>query len=353
MVPRPLRRIAIPLLRQNLAQVDFGVRRFRLRRGPSREILQSAGLAFLSGFNAALRADTLPELAADVERLPPERRGFAYEGAGMACCVLDLITGSRGRRFTALLAGPAARYPHLTHVGAGWAYARLGLRPRNGSPASQPPTSWLAWDGYGFHQGFFHPDRVIGRQQIERGLNADERSIRDQGLGRALWFHECADPEGIALRISEFPAARQGDLWSGVGLAATYAGGATARELRHLAESAQSAGTPGAAGTAGTAGSAGAAGGAGGAGTAGGHGAALAQGSAFACTAHHISGTVPEHTSEAALILTGADAETAADWTDRALAALGPRPASTGHYQRWRAGIRDLYISSRREDHRP
>jgi hypothetical protein len=347
MVPRPLRRIAIPLLRQNLAQVDFGVRRFRLRRGPSRDVLQSAALAFLSGFHAALRAETLPQLAADVERLPPERRGFAYEGAGMACCVLDLITGSRGRRFTALLAGPAAAYPHLAHVGSGWAYARLGLRPRHGSPAAQPPASWLAWDGYGFHQGFFHPDRVIGRQHIERGLSAGERAIRDQGLGRALWFHESADPEGIALRIAEFPAGRRGDLWSGVGLAATYAGGATARELQRLAESARNTGATGAAKDSGNTEDAG------NAGDNRGHGAALAQGSAFACKAHHISGTVPEHTSEAALVLTGADVETAADWTDRALTELGPRAASIDHYQQWRAGIRDLYTLSRREDPRP
>ncbi|MET9428709.1 DUF1702 family protein [Streptomyces sp. NPDC003036] len=320
-VPRPLRRVVIPLLRQDTAQVDFGVRRFRLRPGPARDILQAAGQAFLTGFHAALDARTLAGLAADVERLPPERRGFAYEGAGMACSVLDLLIGARGRRFAALVSGPAARYPHLVHVGAGWAYARLGLRPRNGLPAAHSPEQWLAWDGYGFHQGFFHPDRVIGRQQVERGLTADERAIRDQGLGRALWFHECADPEGIALRIAEFPPHRRGDLWSGAGLAATYAGGATPAELHRLGAAA------------------------------GAHRADLAQGSAFACAAHHVSGLVPEHTRAAARVLTGTTVEEAAAWTDRSRAALGPAATGTGHYQLWRAGIRDLYLRSRRGDH--
>ncbi|ORT55441.1 DUF1702 family protein [Streptomyces sp. CB03238] len=319
-VPRPLRRVVIPLLRQDTAQVDFGVRRFRLRPGPARDILQAAGQAFLCGFHAALRARTLSDLAGEVELLPAERRGFAYEGAGMACGVLDLLTASRGRRFAALLTGPAARYPHLAQVGAGWAYARLGLRPRGGIPGAGPPECWLAWDGYGFHQGFFHPDRVIGRQHVERGLAPDERAIRDQGLGRALWFHECADPDGIALRIAEFPAARRGDLWSGAGLAATYAGGATSEELRRLAE------------------------------LAGEHRPDLAQGAAFACEAHRVSGHVPEHTAEAAPLLTGTGAEQAADWTVRSLAALGPEATGTGHYQRWRAGIRAEYVHSRRGD---
>lgn len=319
-VPRSLRHIVFALLRQDPAQVDLGARRFRLRPGPARGILEAAGQAFLSGFHAALRAGTPAQLAADVERLPPERRGFAYEGAGMACGVLDVLTGSRGRRFAALLAGPAAPYPHLAHVGGGWAYARLGLRPRNGTPGARPPECWLAWDGYGFHQGFFHSDRVIGRQHVERGLTTDERSIRDQGLGRALWFHECADPEGVALRIAEFHPERQGDLWSGAGLAATYAGGAVPSELQRLAE------------------------------LAGEHRPDLAQGAAFACKAHHISGIVPQHTGEAALVLTGTAVEKAADLTDRALETLGPRATGTVHYQQWRAGIRAQFARSHRSD---
>ncbi|MFG3496395.1 DUF1702 family protein [Streptomyces sp. NPDC047928] len=319
-VPRPLRPLLIPLLHQDAAQVDLGVRRFRLRPGPARGVLQQAGGAFLTGFHAALHVRTLADLAAEVDRLPARRRGFAYEGAAMACGVLDLLTGARGRRCAALLLGPASRHPHLVHVGVGWAYARLGLRPRHGSPGAAPPERWLAWDGYGFHQAFFTPDRVIGRQRVERGLTADQRAIRDQGVGRALWFHECADPDGVALRIAEFAPSRRGDLWSGAGLAATYAGGATPEELRRLTEAARE------------------------------HRADLAQGCAFACKAHHVSGTVPDHTAEAARVMTGGTVEEAAAWTDLARATLGPAPAGTGDYQRWRAAIRDQYLRSRRGD---
>src|SRR2546429_76531 len=93
----------------------------------------------------------------------------------------------------------------------------LGVRPGlRRSVTPDPLLRWLAWDGFGFHQGFFHADRVVGGRVLERGLTADQRAIRDQGLGRSLWFHECADPEGIVLRVNEFARDRRADLWAGV-----------------------------------------------------------------------------------------------------------------------------------------
>ncbi|MFE0023250.1 DUF1702 family protein [Amycolatopsis sp. NPDC059021] len=304
--------VAARLLRQDMGQVDFGPRRFRLRPGPARGVLESAGRAFLTGLNASLETAG-DALAEKITRLEPELRGFAFEGAGMGCALLDLLLPRRRRRVAALLSGPAADYPHLVHVGVGWAYARLRLRPVRGPSGADPLLRWLAWDGFGFHQGFFHADRVIGRQRVERGLPRDVRRVRDQGLGRALWFCECADPDGVALRIAEFPERRRADLWSGIGLAATYAGGADAGELARLAD------------------------------LSGPFRAHLAQGCAFACAARRVSGIVPAHTDKAADVLARTDTATAADWTDRALTTLGPRPHTFAQYQRWRAEIRHLW----------
>jgi hypothetical protein len=297
----------IRLPRQELGHVDFGLRRFRLRPGPARDVLESAARAFLTGLNAVSDGDLTERLGA----LDPEHVGFACEGAGMGAAMLDLVTFGRGRRVAALLAGPAAAHPHLVHVGVGWAYARLRLRPGRGSPAADPLLRWLAWDGYGFHQGFFHANRVIGGQRVEWGLPPDVRAVRDQGLGRALWFHECAEPDGVALRIAEFDPARRADLWSGIGLAATYAGGERADELDRLRD------------------------------LAGPHRARLAQGCAFACKARLVSGVVPEHTALAARVLAGTDVATAAGWTDEARAVL--QTATLADYQRWRAGISTLW----------
>jgi enediyne biosynthesis protein E3 len=309
------------LLWQRPERVDFGLRRFRLRPGSARSHLEGAGSAFVAGFNAVVAAPRLTEAMPALEGLPADRRGFGAEGAGMAAAILDLLGASGGRRTAALLDLVAGRYPHLVHVGVGWAYARLHLRPWAGNHAGDQLLRWLAWDGFGFHQAFFHADRVIGRQRRGRRLPAPLGHIHDQGVGRALWFHECADATGAALRIAEFAPERQPDLWSGVGLAASYAGGATAEDLAWLVE------------------------------LAGPHRAHVAQGAAFGCEAHLCSGHLPAHTQEAAPILTGVPAEQAGAWTDMALRGLGEDPRTASDYQRWRAGIRHEWTRARRGHH--
>ena len=317
----PVSRTLATVLRQDLDQVNLGRRRFRLRPGIARHALESAGRSFLEGFNALLAGSADERWVDTVDAIDPELRGFAYEGAGMAATVLDLLTLSPGRRLNELLSGPAQAYPHLVHVGAGWAYARLRLRPWWGRRPRDPLLGWLAWDGFGFHQGFFHADQVVGAQRVERRLGSGARPVRDEGLGRSLWFHECADPDGVALRIGEFPPARHDDLWSGIGLAATYAGGAEPDELERLVA------------------------------VAGNYCADLAQGCAFACKARCLSAVVPAHTEKAAAVLAGVTAAEAAAWTDRAQAALGPDPRTAEHYHQWRAQIRELW-SQRQEGHR-
>jgi hypothetical protein len=307
------------LLCQDMKHADFGLRRFRLRPGPARHVLESAARAFLTGLNAAFDARSAGALVDRLATVDAEHAGFAWEGAGMGAAVLDLVTVSGGRRVARLLADPAGAYPHLVHVGIGWAYARLRLRPGSGLPSADPLLRWLAWDGFGFHQGFFHADRVIGGQRVERGLAPGTRAVRDQGLGRALWFHECAEPEGVGLRIGEFEPGRRADLWSGIGLAATYAGGADTDELARLVE------------------------------LAGPYRAHLAQGSAFASKARLVGAVVPAHTELAARMITGAPAADAADWTEHALVTLGPGAATLADYQRWRANTRQLWERHLRE----
>ncbi|WP_280923670.1 DUF1702 family protein [Streptomyces roseochromogenus] len=311
-----LRSRAARLLRQDMRQVDFGARRFRLRSGPSRQRLEDSGRAFLEGFNHSVGAHNTDALGAALDGVPEELRGFAFEGAGMGCALLDLLTLSRGRRLREFLEGPGVDYPHLIHVGVGWAFGKLRLRPWRGLRAGDPLLHWLAWDGFGFYQGFFDSDRVVAGQRLERGLDLWQRAVRDQGLGRCLWFHECADPEALGLRVAEFPSWRRADLWSGIGLAAVYAGGADQDELRALVEAA------------------------------GDYRAHLAQGAAFAAAARLRARTpLPEHCDRGVLALAGVPAQTAADWTDTARAELGPDPRTGQHYGEWRAGIRRLWAA--------
>lgn len=193
---------------------------------------------FLTGYHAAL-LDPRPEaLAAALEaRVPRGWRGFAYEGAGMGLALQDTLFPrtpwgvSRLRRF---LDGPGSPHHYLILVGAGWTFARIPRRYGRALAGLDPVLRWLAFDGYGFHEGFFRWRRSIEELRVPRRLRGYARRAFDQGLGRSLWFVLGMDPGRIAAAIEAFPDSRRGDLWSGVGLACAFAGGLPAGEVTEL-----------------------------------------------------------------------------------------------------------------------
>jgi len=88
-----------------------------------------------------------------------------------------------------------------------------------------PLLRWLAVDGFGFHEGYFHSRQSIVNQRVPAGVGSYGRRAFDQGLGRSLWFSTGADAGRLSRIIETFTMRRRGDLWSGVGLACAYAGG--------------------------------------------------------------------------------------------------------------------------------
>jgi hypothetical protein len=130
----------------------------------------------------------------------------------------------------------------MTHVGVGWAIARVPWLRRNVDKCLaqlDPLLGWLAIDGYGFQSGFFHAPNSIGAKTYPNGLSKYARRVFDQGLGRSLWFVEGADVSRISLTIASFHNTRRADLWSGIGLASAYAGGADGPALECLREAAK------------------------------------------------------------------------------------------------------------------
>lgn len=279
---------------------------------PARERLEGIGRAFLRGYRAAL-AETRPApLAAALDAEPAELRGFGYEGAAMALALLDALTPWRRGRVAALLAGPGGAHAYMVHVGAGWALARLRRRLHAPPPGMDPLLGWLALDGYGFHEAYFHPARVVGRRELPGRVTGYARRAYDQGVGRALWFVHGADAERVAACVAGFGAARAGDLWSGVGLACAYAGGAPAESVEALAR---------AAGT---------------------HRPALAQGAAFAAGARDMAGNPAPHTDEACRILCGSSAALAAAAAADTRRALAEGPALPA-YELWRRRLQSRF----------
>ena len=314
MVGAVRRRIITP----DMSETKFSVRGFQVKDEPSREMFETVGRQFLTGYGLAAEAARSTDAERGLEQIPDRFRGFAYEGAAMAFAVRDGLPFGGQRHVTDFLAGRAARHVYMAYVGMGWA---LGRVPRfRWAAATRGATDrllrWLVLDGYGFHQAYFHTDKYVHQHFREPRFPwpADDRTgyadrAIDQGIGRAMWFVGCADPDLVATLIERFPAQRHADLFSGAGLAATYAGGLDEAELGKFAK------------------------------RAGRHLPYVAQAGAFACTARIEAGLLGPHSELAAQVLCGM---TAAD-ADQLSARL--RPTSTADvdgvpaYEVWRQRI--------------
>ena len=283
-----------------------------------RERLEAIPQAVICGFEWGIDARSVWEIERRLDMVDAELRGFACEGVTMAFTILD-ATG-RGHRARDLLLGPASMHVFLAYIGMGFAMARLP-RPLwkkvvpdlTGDPY-YPVMSWLAVDGYGFDRAYFDTGRWIGRQHVPAPYAWDgspDYFIRavDQGIGRALWFICGAQTPQVAAAVRAFATHRHADLWSGVGLAAGFAGGSDAQALRALSAAS------------------------------GEHAADLAVGAIFAAKARSYSGTVPPQTGLAVAEFAGLSMPAAieiADGTAVAYEAGTPVPA----YELWRQNIR-------------
>ena len=275
-------------------EVSFARRGFQDGSPSVRVWLERIGQTFLHGYHAALLDDHPAPLARRLATIDPELRGFAFEGAAMGLTLMDYLMPWRRNRLRVFLDGPGAAHVYMVHVGAGWALARLRRPVERPLQRFDAMLGWLAVDGYGFHEGFFHWTRYVREQALPRKLAGYALRVFDQGLGRSLWFVEGADVAKILATVAAFPQARQSDLWSGVGLAAVYAGGGEPEVVAALLDAA------------------------------GPYQPELAQGAAFAAKARQRAGNPAAHTERACRIVCGTTAEEAAALTDRALEDLPP-----------------------------
>ena len=194
--------------------------------------LEGLGATFIRGYNAGLDATSLSHLTESLDRTDTEQVGFAWEGASMALALMDILTPWNRGRLNTFLNGPGERHIYMVHIGAGWALARLGRAIEPFLNRCDPLYRWLVMDGYGFHQGYFRWRQYIEQHQREAKLEGYAARAFDQGLGRALWFVGGADLESVTATALSFPEERRSDLFSGVGLAAAYAGKPSVDQLR-------------------------------------------------------------------------------------------------------------------------
>lgn len=316
------RRIFTP----DIAETLVSTRGFHDKDPEARAVLETVGATFLRGLSSAAGSRRVTDIDADLSDVPTRFKGFAYEGAGMGFALVDAVTPGRPRRAAEFIAGPGDPHIYMAYVGIGWALGRLPrpLWKRATAAATDPLLRWLVLDGYGFHQAYFRTeDYVFGRREVPafpwppEGPGPYAARVVDQGVGRASWFVAGSDPSLAADLIDRFPVWRHPDLYSGIGLAATYAGGCTEQELVMLRA------------------------------RAGRNAPFLAQGSAFAAQARLRAGLLAPHTELATQVLCRMSAQEAAAVTDELIPA-GPNSSGTPAYELWRSAIAERFRTGAR-----
>jgi hypothetical protein len=222
-------------------EASFERRNFENLDSPARANLEEVLRVFICGYNLTLEIRDYDLLARRLEEsFDKHYRGFAFEGAGMCCALLDLLAPRRTSRLSAFTTSAGQKHDYIATVGAGFAVARLpyGLRALNRYMEKlDPMVGWCVLDGYGFHQGVFH-HRLFVDQCKEPPVALPEygQHLFDAGVGRSLWWVKGASPMLIRRAIERFPAPRRSELWHGVGVACAYAGGVVEDVLTSLLE---------------------------------------------------------------------------------------------------------------------
>jgi len=302
----PLRQLRRSLFGISLDETTFAKRGFYRGNPRVQERLEKVAATFVQGYHAALEEDRFDVLVPFLKGIDLERQGFAFEGAAMGLGLVDYFFPSQ-RRLAAFMEGPGNDHIYMLHVGVGWTLGRTPRSPSKLLKKFDPLLRWLAIDGYGFHQGFFAWPRFIDNQVLPTRLSGYARQVFDQGLGRSLWFVRGADITQINATIDAFPEFRRSDLWSGIGLAAAYAGGVEPNDLQELCRAA------------------------------GENRWHLAQGAAFASKARLRAGNPAPHTELACQTFSGLSCAEAADLSDECLKDL---PQGEHDYALWRLRLR-------------
>ncbi|MDM4719256.1 DUF1702 family protein [Micromonospora sp. WMMA1363] len=308
------------ILTPDMSATNLDVRGFKAKNPAAREMLETVGRTFLTGYSYAAETPSPDPLSRRLDVTPTRFRGFAYEGAAMALAVLDALPGPR-RHVARFLAGPGDAHIYMAYVGVGWAMARLPRFRWWTLTAPDPLVRWLVLDGLGFHQAYFATDRYVYGQYREAAFpwppgdahrGYADHAI-DQGIGRALWFVCGTDAERVAETIEGFAPGRRADLYSGAGLAATYAGGADEEELRAFRR------------------------------RAGAYHTHVSQGSVFAASARVRAGLVVPHNEVATRALCGMTVVEAADLAERRRP-RGDTPGGPPGYEVWRRAVADEFV---------
>src|ERR1043165_8463535 len=107
-------------------EASFERRKFENLDSPARGNLEEVLRVFISGYNLTLEVRDYERLTRTLEENFFEHYvGFAFEGAGMCCALLDLLAPGKTSRLRTFTGNAGHNHDYIATVGAGFAVARV------------------------------------------------------------------------------------------------------------------------------------------------------------------------------------------------------------------------------------
>ncbi len=223
------------ILGLSLAEARFKERGFE-EGSEAQNRLELVATTVVQGYNTAVEhglGRDIKDIATSVKK---ELVGFYSEGLAMGLYTLDIFSLSKKDRLFDFIKDNNYRHEYMSYIGAGLA-AGVFKRPyEKFMDKACPLTGCLILDGIGFYYAMFKTKKTIEGKYVPAKVLKNEYHLKryDNGIGRAVWFYDGGEPDKISNTINSFPEERRASIWSGVGLAALYAGGVSAHKLEKL-----------------------------------------------------------------------------------------------------------------------
>jgi|SRR6185436_10805630 len=183
--------------------------------------------------NHADGCDHLDGLIKHIENTDPEFRSVAYEGAAMSLALKDFFSNNVLKLWNSLL-DISHHHEGQVHTGLGWAIAEARPDDLSCMKTVNPKIAFRVWDGCGYYYGIFRQRHSIKNQTRQEHVSENNFKAYDQGIGRSMWYNCKGNPAKVAEMVQTFSVSRQDDLWRGVGIACSFAGGSDESILKDL-----------------------------------------------------------------------------------------------------------------------
>lgn len=268
----------------SVTRMDAAWKDFPGQETETRKRLRLSSNAFINGYNTALEVGLSHILISELQAFDIHLRGFAYEGTGMGLAMIDYTSFGGKSKFQKFV-NENPNYKGMAHVGAGFTISVLNRNIEKSLAPMEPMERWWAIDGYGFYNGVNNWEQSIKKQIVPRKIIGYALRAFDRGLGRSIWFLFSGDLDRIVEQLEKFSESRRADIWSGIGVASTYAGGVSEETLGNFHT------------------------------TAGCYKSYVSLGSTQAAYARYMAGNIVEHNDLASSVYCGMSAENAAKLT--------------------------------------